>query len=240
MNAWRAVIFDLDDTLYPEGTYVLSGFRAVADWVERNLSIPADETAQELTKLFRQGVRGDTFTQWLRRQESMKNDDGLLERMIAVYREHRPTIAPFEGMTELVKELASRYQLGVVSDGYLAMQKCKWEALPFATYFQTVVFSDAFGRAHWKPSSIPFEAALRGLGISSQSAVYVGDNPAKDFFGARRLGLYTIRLQMACGEHAHVQPPSMDHAPDVTVPNVCELASILLSRCHTYVSEPSR
>ena len=30
MSGLHAIIFDLDDTLYPERDYVLSGFRAVA------------------------------------------------------------------------------------------------------------------------------------------------------------------------------------------------------------------
>ena len=35
----KAVIFDLDDTLFPERTYVLSGFRAVGDWISETYSI---------------------------------------------------------------------------------------------------------------------------------------------------------------------------------------------------------
>ena len=39
MSRLEAVVFDLDDTLYPEADYVLSGFQAVADWAEVHLGI---------------------------------------------------------------------------------------------------------------------------------------------------------------------------------------------------------
>jgi len=34
-----ALVFDLDDTLFPERDFVLSGFQAVGDWLETNLSL---------------------------------------------------------------------------------------------------------------------------------------------------------------------------------------------------------
>jgi len=62
---WRAVVLDLDDTLYPEAAYVRSGFRAVAGRAEGTLGIPAPEGERELVSLFEAGVRGDTFDRWL-------------------------------------------------------------------------------------------------------------------------------------------------------------------------------
>jgi len=40
---WRAVVLDLDDTLYPEAAYVRSGFRAVAARAQETLAVPSDE-----------------------------------------------------------------------------------------------------------------------------------------------------------------------------------------------------
>ncbi len=60
MPALRAVVFDLDDTLYPERAYVLSGFHAVAAWAEEQLKIPRRLGFAELRQLFEDGVRGNT------------------------------------------------------------------------------------------------------------------------------------------------------------------------------------
>ena len=36
----HAVVFELDDTLYPERQFVLSGFRAVDDWLKAKYRVP--------------------------------------------------------------------------------------------------------------------------------------------------------------------------------------------------------
>ena len=64
-----AVVFDLDDTLYAERDYVLSGMGAVAAWVEAELGSGADEAFAELVALFDQGVRGRVFDLWLQDQQ---------------------------------------------------------------------------------------------------------------------------------------------------------------------------
>lgn len=33
----KAIIFDLDDTLFPEYEFALSGFQVVSDWVKQNI-----------------------------------------------------------------------------------------------------------------------------------------------------------------------------------------------------------
>jgi FMN phosphatase YigB (HAD superfamily) len=37
LRDWQGIVFDLDDTLYPERGYVLSGFKAVASCAEARL-----------------------------------------------------------------------------------------------------------------------------------------------------------------------------------------------------------
>ena len=43
MRKAEAIVFDLDDTLYPEREYVFSAYRAVAKWIERHLGTAATE-----------------------------------------------------------------------------------------------------------------------------------------------------------------------------------------------------
>ena len=229
MTRLRAAIFDLDDTLYPERSYVLSGFHAVAKWVECTLAIPAEKTARELETLYVQGVRGHTFGLWLEQQGVDRQRDELIRQMVVVYREHEPILTPFDGIPELLSDVGRRCKLGLITDGFLAVQQRKWESLHFNGVFHAVVFSDIFGRQHWKPSHVPFEAALRTLQVAPEAALYVGDNPAKDFLGARQLGMKTIRFRSSGGEHALAEPESACHAPDATVENVQCLLHLLMS-----------
>jgi len=212
---WQAIVFDLDDTLYPERDYVLSGFKAVAGWAELNLGIPSACGLRELTSLFEEGVRGDTFNLWLARRGLAPA--AIVPDLLRVYREHEPELSAFAEVESVMSGLGGRYRLGLVSDGYLGVQQRKWKALGLEGYFDAVVFSDELGREHWKPSPRPFEAVLERLGAEACAAVYVADNPAKDFYGARALGMFTVRVRRPGGEYSSLDPEAPMHAPHVTL-----------------------
>lgn len=224
VSRWRAIVFDLDDTLYPEREYVLSGFRAVSAWAEENQRVPQEEAFQELSRLYDAGIRGDTFNRWL---ADHRLPDSLVSHMIEVYRGHIPSLRPFPGACSLLAALRTRFRLGLVSDGYSSVQRAKFAALGIDEYFSAVVFSDELGRDSWKPSAAPFLKVLVELKVSPDQAVYVGDNCAKDFIGARRAGLGTIWARHSGGDYA-VQPPSSKaHAADLVVDSLSSLETVL-------------
>src|SRR5687768_13557657 len=105
----KAIIFDMDDTLYPESAYVLSGFRAVADWAAERYQWNVTESYQILANLFHEGVRGDTFNRWLTMQGHPMPEVGV-EECVQVYREHQPTLTPYEGVPELLCSLKTYYK----------------------------------------------------------------------------------------------------------------------------------
>src|SRR5918996_433557 len=61
----RAVVFDLDDTLYSERDYAISGFRAVASWAAGHFGTAAGLTHAEFVAIFDGDGRYDTFDRWL-------------------------------------------------------------------------------------------------------------------------------------------------------------------------------
>jgi putative hydrolase of the HAD superfamily len=232
LRTFQAILFDLDDTLYPEREYVFSGFRAVAAWAETRLGIPQAQGVKELIRLYQAGQRGRTFDVWL--ESHGKEQDAPVEHLVEVYREHVPTITPFPGAVELLDSLREHYRLGLVSDGYLAVQQRKLAALGLAHYFDTVVFSDAWGRAAWKPDPRPFKAILERLGgITPTLAIYVADNPEKDFVGARQLGIKTIRVCYPHGLYCDIAPKSDAYQADLDITTLhdVERALQVLEEC---------
>ena len=225
MSRWQAVIFDLDDTLYPERQYVESGMRAVAVWAERELDVAADRAFEELWQLFVSGVRGNTFNHWLELRGPALGDH--VAAMVRAYRDHEPRIAPYPGVRELLAEIGRECRLGLVTDGYLTVQRRKVAALGLESFFHAIVYSDQWGREAWKPSPRPFEAVLRRLRVEPYDAVYVGDNPAKDFRGARRLGMGTIRVRHADGLHYNREPAGADNAADMDIHGIDELMIVV-------------
>ena len=225
MNNWQAIVFDLDDTLYPEREFVLSGFRAVAQWAETHLGIQHDQGYADLCALYESGMRGDTFNRWLAAQGL--TDEALIPQLVQVYRQHLPRLTPFPEAPDLLARLHRRYRLGLVSDGYLDVQQRKLVALGLEPYFDAVVLSDEWGRDAWKPSIKPFRAILQQLEVAAASAIYVADNPLKDFLGARQVGIFTVRIQRPDGEYARLTPPTPQHASDHTITDLTELERLL-------------
>jgi putative hydrolase of the HAD superfamily len=225
MTKLSAIIFDLDDTLYAERDYVLSGFGAVANWASANLGIDLQAGYDTLADLYHQGVRNNTFNQWLALHLELppESETAAVTELLAIYRQHEPQIYAFPAAIELLPTLHTNYQLGLVSDGYLEVQQRKWQALGLDRYFEAVVFSDALGRENWKPSMEPFKLVLSKLGAEPTASVYIGDNPRKDFYGARQLGMKTIQIKRADAEYAYLEPPTADYRPDLTIESLDEL-----------------
>lgn len=222
---WQVVVFDLDDTLYPERAYVLSGFRAVAAWAENHLGISAEQGFVELERLFAAGIRGNTFNHWLALHG---RSDDLVPQLVKVYREHEPQITPFPNVPMILARLHAQFPLGLLSDGYLDVQWRKLMALKIFRFFNEVLFSDELGQGHWKPNPRPFEVILHRLGVEDPGmAVYIGDNPLKDFLGARQVGMGTIWLRRPGGEYTDLEPPTEAHKPDVQVFSLTEVLCLL-------------
>jgi len=215
MPKLRAIAFDLDDTLYPERDYALSGFRAVAEWAEAALEIPRSQAYGELKGLFEAGVRRNSFNRWL--EGRGLPPDTWLADMLNHYRQHVPELVPFPGVVELLENLYGSYRMAILTQGYAAGQRSKIKALAVEHFFETILILDESEREEWKPSRRAFERLLARLKLPADQVAYIGDNPEKDFYGARQLGIRTLRLRRPGGEHSHKEPIDLSYAPDVEV-----------------------
>jgi putative hydrolase of the HAD superfamily len=200
-----AVLLDLDDTLYPERDFVRGGFRAAAALLAERIPRDADELFRLFLDHFQRGVRGSVFDAVLA-ELNVPRDATLIDELVRAYRLHEPQLTLFPEVDRLLKILWPRYGLGILTDGPADVQRRKVKALDLQHRVEAIVYSDDFGREHWKPSPIPYLELLRRLHVEPSHAVYVGDNPKKDFVGARRLGLQTVRIRRPNTEHAHVEP----------------------------------
>ena len=98
MSNWHAIVFDLDDTLYLESKYVLSGFRAVADWLCPKIKEDRHAGYRQLEALFNAGVRGDTFNVWLAGYRLAPED--WITPLVEIYRDHTPRLEPLPGFVK--------------------------------------------------------------------------------------------------------------------------------------------
>ena len=195
----KAIVFDLDDTLYPELQYVKSGFAAIAGRLAGSQG-DADQVYQMLWKAVEEGPRDRVFNRVLE-QLGQDDDRQVIAELVGQYRCHRPRLQLDEQVKELLERLRGSYKLGLISDGYMPAQRLKVEALGLEGFFDHIIFTEQLGRAYWKPAARAFELMAEALDCQQKSCVYVADNPAKDFVGPNGLGWHTVQLKRADGVH---------------------------------------
>jgi putative hydrolase of the HAD superfamily len=206
-----AVVFDLDDTLYPERDFVFGGYRAVADEISRRHGV---DILGWLLEAFENGRRGDLFTPALQ-AHGCYQDEAQVRRLVEVYRGHLPSLRPFDDARAVLTELRSRpaLSLGLITDGIAAVQRGKIEALGIASCFDAIVVTDELGGEFRKPHARGYLHCARLLGLEPAAMAYIGDNPQKDFVAARRLGMATLRIRRPRTLHFDA-PATGDHAAD--------------------------
>lgn len=205
MATLKALVFDLDDTLYAEESYVRSGFHAVAGWLEGAGLGSAGEVFADLWSAHAGGRRGRIFDDLL----AARPECGQVTAadLVQVYRAHAPDIGFYPGMEALLDEARNRsLGVAVISDGFLQAQQRKVQALELARWADPILLTDQWGRSFWKPNPRAFLEVQEAFQVGPAEIVYIGDNPAKDFQAPNRLGWQTIHLvmpdQVAAGQSA--------------------------------------
>lgn len=221
----RVVVFDLDDTLYPEWTYARSGFAAVADWVRAELGL--EEFFATAWHEFECGRRDKVFDRALTAL-GRTPDPATIAAMVETYRLHRPEIALAEDAETWLGNASGDVGLALISDGFLAAQTRKVEALRLAARgFDPIVLTDTWGRDFWKPHARAFELIEQHFALPPKQLTYVADNPLKDFVTPRRRGWNTVQILRPERIH-HDDPPSADHAADRQIGSLAGLDQALV------------
>ena len=96
----------------------------------------------------------------------------------------------FPGVTEALHFLASKYRLGLITEGSVETQTAQIQRHGLTRFFKTVIISGAT-RYH-KPDLQLYQYALEKIGLQTERIVMVGDRIDWDIIPAKRLGMKTI------------------------------------------------
>lgn len=228
MRKIRALIFDLDDTLYPEREFVFSGYDAVVRAFASELGWGSGSVGR-MRELFESPFRSKVFDTLLSEyQIEPSRHAELIPRMVDVYRHHPPRIHLYPDADAALTHWRQRVRTGLISDGPLAMQQSKAAALGLESRLDAMIFTDAWGRECWKPHPRGFEEIARRLMMPAGECAYVGDNPAKDFVAPNELGWMTLRIVRPGGTYEKSSAPDGGE-PHETIASLAELDAILAS-----------
>jgi putative hydrolase of the HAD superfamily len=188
----RAVLFDLDDTLYDRSALVLRIAREqTVAFSEPLARIDPTVFVQRLVELDAHGY-GSKPAAYARIVSELGLPPALAEPLERHFWETYDSLCePAQEAQAVLGALrAQGLRLGVVTNGRSARQTLKLERLGIAPLFDAVLISQSEGVR--KPERAIFERAVARCGVAAHEALFVGDHPENDVAGARAAGLTAV------------------------------------------------
>ena len=208
-RSWpKAILFDLDDTLWPIAPVIAQAEARLYAWLGRHAPRVAErhtvDTLREarLARLAREPHLGVDLGE-LRRIALVEafieagEDHAKVEHAMAEFFRARNSVVPFDDVLPGLAQLQGRVLVGSISNGNADLA-----AIGLSHHFKVSVAAHQLGCA--KPDAAIFHAACRELGVDPADAVYVGDDLLLDVQGAQRAGLRAVWLNRT-GSRAHLE-----------------------------------
>jgi putative hydrolase of the HAD superfamily len=222
----NTLLFDLDDTLYDLDMH---RFRHIdSAWQEWLITLPPTMVPDVLQAAVTQRIFFKDMPDFLR---SYGLEEPLISQLCAYSRATWfSDLRLDEGVAALLDTLATRYKLGLITNGPSEIQRAKIVQFDLARWFTVIVVSEEFGVA--KPDPAIFLYAANTLASDPVDCVMIGDNPDADIRGAQAAGMRSIWIQRSA---LNKQPFTRDvaryaidmPAPWRTIPHVRDLLRVM-------------
>ena len=187
----RAVIFDLDDTLYPYRRFRLSGFQAVARHLADRAGLDARLGFAALTHASRGVDRGRELQACLAQHDLPA---AWLPELVELLRYHPPNVYLPSTSRRVLRTLRDNgWRLGILTNGPQSIQAAKISALGVAPLVDVVGYASLLGSGGGKPDPDAFAWMARALSVPSSHVVFVGDDERCDVRGAAAAGMLPVR-----------------------------------------------
>ena len=209
------VVFDLDDTIYYERDYQLSGYKSIIE--SCNLLYDVDITETVYAAVNRNNDVLEEIVKHLKLSNNSKDS------LLWMYRLHCPKISLSES-TKLTLDIIKNNDkhVAIVTDGRELSQRQKLYSLGLSDW--PVFISESWDEI--KPGEKRFKNIMKIMPASN--FVYIGDNIKKDFITPNKLGWISVGLRDS-GKNIHSQEVIVEQSyqPQVWINDLKELNSIL-------------
>lgn len=204
MAVTRAVLIDLDDTLFDHRASARHALQAAADADPALGRCAFDELEarhrailEDLHKRVLAGAMTVDEARALRfrtlvAEQGETCDDARIDRLTAAYRAaYQSEWRCLAGARELVAELRARgARIAIVTNNIVSEQVAKLRRLDLEALVDALVVSEAVGAS--KPAVRIFTHALEAVGAAAEEAAMLGDNWSADVEGALGAGIRPV------------------------------------------------
>lgn len=227
----RAVLFDLDNTLYDHESSSRGALVEAALEFEQTAGLDTEALCRTFTRhndeCWVLATRGEMTREELRLVRVRRTlaefgiDDLEPERLSEAYLTcYRGRLAEVPGARSTVVRLLRELPVGIVTNGFPDLVDDKLAAIGLAGLLHPVVIADRV--EVMKPRPDAFRTAIALLGLPPSEVLYVGDSLTVDVAGAAAAGLRTCWFDRE-GREA----PSEAPRPDLIVRRLPELPALL-------------
>lgn len=189
----KGVIFDLDNTLLDfmkmKQVAVKSAIRGM---IEAGMVINESKSFDDIIALYEKigWENQKVFDVFLEESIGYVDNKYLAAGIVAYRRAREANLLAYPNVNRTLIDLTKLgVKLAVVSD---APSREAWMRIYYLNlhhFFDAVItFDDSEER---KPSSVPFEMALKKLNLEPKSSLMIGDWPERDVVGAKKIGMRT-------------------------------------------------
>lgn len=201
--ALKAVLFDLDNTLYDFSTAHKLALRAMAEYGESRFDVPARRfllAYQQADKQLKEELpyvaachNRVLISQRMLELLGLPSVVTPLELYETYWSTLLHSIKPREGVVELLSRLHhQRIRTGICTDMTAHIQHRKIAALGIAGYLDVMVSSEEAGVE--KPNPKIFHDCLNKLHVRPNESLFIGDSFERDVCGAHAAGLIPFWL----------------------------------------------
>lgn len=191
----KAVIFDLDNSLYDENTYIQSGFR----YVTSNLFNGAQSVYDKLWHIYlghcgngKNDGSYNIFQQFLQENGIYSREKEM--EMTYLYRFHFPKIMLYSWVVPLFRDLQAKEKLiGIITNGRALVQINKLKALNIIKYTDKYIVCDILGEKHYKPFPMCYKILLNWMNQRPEDCLYI-DDLQENIDTAKQLGMATEKV----------------------------------------------
>lgn len=220
----KAIIFDLDDTLYDCTGSLLEASRKRAARAMVNAGLPSTEEEVYLLQKELSEKHGPYYPVFNEISNKFNMGHELVRSALKAYNSNEVTdIQLFPDVVPTLKKLAQeKYKLFLLTTGIYERQYKKIELLNLKPYFDEIIINDQEVGLLMEDS---FEAIVRKYSLSPQNVVVVGDRVRGELRIAKSKGMVTV--QMLHGRFKNETAYDSSNKPDYKIKRFFQLPTLL-------------